>query len=176
MGVEYDATMEDPVTPTRVKFYGAQDLATGWEAERAATLVQEYGAGRKTRSVNDALELHNALAFEENGILPSPLDEQGRASLASSVRESRREVASFFSGMDASNVESLLADLEFQYAEDLIFLIERYGVAKRVGGQVLFEALLAVRVPLAVMLSNHKFVKRYDRQQIGRASCRERVF
>jgi len=167
VGLEYDATMEDPASPERIKFYGPHDLATGWGAYRAVVLIRDYGAGRKIQSLDDALELHNALAFEEHGIFPSSLDQQGQESLRPAARDSRRQIASFFAGLDASSVESVLAAFAFQYAGDLMQLLERHQVAKNVGGQVLFDALLKARMPLTVMLADRKFVDRYDRQLRG---------
>lgn len=156
--------MEHSESPERVKFYGPRDLASGWSAEQAVKLIQEYSHGRKIHSLNDALELHNALAFEDHGIFPRSLGEQEREDLAASARESRRQVASFFACFDASNLEHLLGDFEYEYADDLIPLLERHAVAKKVGGQALFDALVKARMPLAVMLSNSQFVKRHDRR------------
>lgn len=156
--------MEDPASPERIKFYGPHDLAAGWGADRAVDLIREYGAGRKIRSLDDALELHNALAFEEQGIFPSSLDQQGQECLKPVARDSRRQIASFFAGLDATNVESSLTGFAYQYASDLTHLLERHQVAKNVGGQALFDALVKARMPLTVMLADRKFVDRYDRQ------------
>lgn len=73
-------------------------------------------------------------------------------------------MASFFSGFDASNLNVLLSDFDYSYAEDLILLLERHRVAKKVGSQVLFDSLVEARMPLAIMLSDHHFVKRYARR------------
>src|SRR5690606_30732137 len=133
--------MEDVDSPVRIKFYGTRDLANGWLAENAVALIQNYSSGRKIISLNDALELHNALEFEKNNIFPNFLTTQDRTELGLSARESRRLVASFFSNIEASNLKEHLNKMDFQYADDLLLLIERHGVAKRVGGQMLFEAL-----------------------------------
>ncbi|MET3510449.1 hypothetical protein [Plantibacter flavus] len=159
--------MEDSSSPERVKFYGPHDLAAGWHADRAVSLIQEYGTGRKIRSLNDALELHNALAFEEYAVFPSSVDQQEQESLRPIARDCRRRIASIFAGLDASNVGSLLAGFAIQYASDLILLLGRHQVAKNVGRQELFDALLEVRMPLTVMLGDRKFVDYYDRQLRG---------
>ncbi|MDB5336597.1 MAG: hypothetical protein JWN70_2216 [Planctomycetaceae bacterium] len=148
----------------RVKFYGPRDLASGWSAQQAVKLIQEYSHGRKIHSLNDALELHNALAFEAHSIFPRSLSEQEREGLAASARESRRQVASFFACFEASGLDHLLGDFEYEYADDLMLLLERHGVAKKIGGQALFDALVKAHLPLATMLSNPQFVKRHDRR------------
>lgn len=166
-GRNYDECMEDPASAERLKFYGPRDLANGWLAEQAVTLLQEYASGREIHSLDDALELHNALAFEEHHIFPNSLGQRECEALAQSARESRRQVASFFSSVDASNLDDLLGEFEYEYAEDLILLLERHGVAKKAGGQALFDALMNARMPLAVMLSDRQFVKRHDRRLRG---------
>ncbi len=156
--------MEDPALPERLKFYGPTDLANGWLAEQAVALIQDYASGRKIRSLDDVLELHNALAYEEHSIFPNSLGHEERDALARSARELRGTVASFFADFEASKLESLVRDFEYQYAEDLILLLERHGVANKVGDQALLDALMNARIPLAVMLSNRQFVKRHDRR------------
>ncbi|WP_205753997.1 hypothetical protein [Arthrobacter nitrophenolicus] len=156
--------MEHSESSERVKFYGPRDLASGWLSEQAVKLIQDYSHGRKVHSLNDALELHNALAFEEYNVVPRSLTEQERQDLAQSARESRRQVASFFACFETSDLDQLLADFEYEYADDLILLLERHEVAKKVGGQALFDALLKSGMPLAIMLSNPRFVRRHDRR------------
>lgn len=159
--------MEDLDSPERVKFYGPRDLASGWLAEQAVTLIQEYSSGREILSLDDALELYNALLFEEHSIIPNSLNQRELEALAQSARDSRKQVASFFSSCDAASFEDLLNEIDFQYAEDLILLLERHSVAQKVGSQALFDALMNARMPLAVMLSDRQFVKRHDRRLRG---------
>jgi len=154
--------MEDSASPERLKFYGPRDLANDWAAAPAVALVREYAASRLIRSMNDALELHNALACEEHGILPDALAEQNRAELASSAREARRRIAAFFLGLEASNLEDQLTGFDYQYAEDLLVLLDRHNVAERVEGQVLFDALVKAGMPMSVMLGDRRFVDRHD--------------
>ncbi|MDR6637077.1 hypothetical protein [Paenarthrobacter nitroguajacolicus] len=156
--------MEHSESSERVKFYGPRDLASGWLSEQAVKLIRDYSHGRKVHSLNDALELHNALAFEEHNVVPRSLTEQERQDLAQSAQESRRRVPSFFACFETSDLDQLLADFEYEYADDLILLLERHEVAKRVGGQELFDALLKSGMPLSIMLSNPRFVKRHDRR------------
>jgi hypothetical protein len=156
--------MEHSESPQRVKFYGPRDLASGWLAEQAVKLIQEYSHDRKIHSLNDALELHNALAFESHSIFPRSLSEQEREDLAASARESRRQIASFFACFDPSDLDDLLNDFEHEYGDDLILLLERHGIAKKIGGQALFDALVKAHMPLATMLSKPQFVKGHDRR------------
>ena len=131
-------------------------------ADKAITLLAEYTSGREILSLNDALELHNALAFEEHDILPSFLGHHERATLEQAARELRKRVSSFFLSIDASNLDFHLDEFEYEYGKDLILLLVRYDVAKKCGSQTLFDALVNAQVPLTDMLSNHKFVKKYN--------------
>lgn len=148
----------------RLKFYGPQDIANAWTADEAVALIREWSTESSIGSLNDALEIHNALAFEEHGIFPSALTQDERGDLAVAAHKLRGRIAAFFSGIDASNLDAGLTGFGYQYAEDLLKLLARHHVAKKVGGQTLFEALLRARMPLAVMLANRQFVKQHDRR------------
>lgn len=80
---------EDPALPERLKFYGPTNLANARLAEQAVALLQDFASGREIRSLDDVLELHNALAFEEHSIFPNSLGQGGRDALARSTRELR---------------------------------------------------------------------------------------
>lgn len=156
--------MEDSARHPRVKFYGPLDAANVWSSAEAVALIQEYSDCREIDSLDDVLELHNALAFEKNRILPRSFDQQELEKLESSARELRGQVASFFARLTTSNVTQVLGEFEYEYAEDLITLLERHNVAKKIGGQVLFEALVEAGIPLETMLSNRQFVIQHDRR------------
>lgn len=156
--------MEDPTASERLKFFGPQDLANAWTTEEAVALIRERSTEPAIGSLNDALEIHNALAFEEHGIFPSTLTQAERDDLAVAARKLRGQIAAFFSKIDASNLDACLTGFGYQYAEDLLTLLTRHNVAKRVGGQALFDALLRARMPLAATLSNRQFVKQHDRR------------
>ncbi|WP_211320888.1 hypothetical protein [Arthrobacter livingstonensis] len=156
--------MEESETPPRVKFYGPLDAPNVWASAEAVALIQEYYSGREIDSLDDVLELYNALAFEENRILPRSFDQQELEKLESSARDLRGQLASFFASLTSSNVGQVLGEFEYEYAEDLITLLNRHDVAKKIGGQALFEALVEAQIPLGIMLSNRQFVKQHDRR------------
>lgn len=163
-GRKYHEVMEDSTASERLKFYGPQDLANAWTAEEAVALIRERSAESYIGSLDDALEIHNALAFEEHGIFPNALTQDERGDLAVAARKLRGQIATFFSEIDTSNLDACLTGFGYEYAEDLLALVSRHDVAKKVGGQTLFDALLRARMPLAVMLSNRQFVKQHDRR------------
>ena len=115
-------------------------------------------------SLNDVLELHNALAFAEHGILPIDLTQGEQDNLKVAACTLRGMIASYFSGLDASNLDDCLTGFDYLYAEDLLMLLGRHSVAEKVGGQTLFDALLGAGMPLQVMLSNKQFVSQHDRR------------
>lgn len=156
--------MTDPTAREWLKFYGTRDLANAWLADVAISLIRERPAGRAVESLNEALELHNAIAFEAHGIFPSGLTQDAQEELAVTARKLREQIAAFFSKIDAANLDACLSGFEYPYAEDLITLLVRHNVVKNTGGSILFEALLRARIPIAAMLSNRQFVKQHDRR------------
>lgn len=156
--------MEDPEQRDRIKFYGPGDLASYVIAEDAVALLTARSGTDRITSLNDALEIHNALEFERHDILPSTLAHGERVALSSQVKAFRGQVAGFFATLDATNITDQIAGFEHEYVQDLLQLIDRYKVAKNVGGQELFDALVSAGVPLRAMLGDKSFVTGHDRR------------
>lgn len=155
--------MENVESSDRVKFFGPNDLANPLQAERAITLIQTSASHQHIQSLNDALELHNALLLKENSILPAPAEVQNQVDLGKLASEAKRKIAHFFAILSSEDLEQLSALLDYQYTDDLIALLERYNVGERVGRQILFEHLSKARIPVSSFLSNPQFVKRNNR-------------
>src|ERR1700729_2697657 len=64
-------TEDDLVKGMRLKFYGLNDYATFFQAERAVTVLAEFDRSRASYGVNDIVELHNASRFVEHGVFPA---------------------------------------------------------------------------------------------------------
>jgi hypothetical protein len=156
--------MEDPEQRDRIKFYGPGDLANYVIAEEAVALLTARPETETITSLNDALEIHNALEFERHDILPSTLTEGERAALSSQVKALRGQIAGFFATLDATNIAEQMTGFEHEYVHDLLQLIDRYKVAKNVGGQELFDALVGAGVPMWAMLEDKSFVNGHDRR------------
>lgn len=156
--------MESPAPHDRIKFYGVGDLANAVIADEAVALIRSQSEKRAIKTLNDALEFHNALEFERHGALPSTLTVQERSALSSSIRGLGGHIASFFATLDATNVDEHLAGFDPEYAEDLLQLVDRFDVAKQVGGQVLYDALGRAGMPLRTMLGDRSFAKRHDKR------------
>lgn len=154
--------MEVPSPHDRIKFYGPADLGNFFVADAAVALMRAQAERDAIGSLNDALELHNALELERHGILPPALTEDERVALKTASRALRAQIATFFATITSSNLGGHLVGLEYEYAQDLLQLIDRFKVAKQVGGQDLFEALRLAGIPLWVMLKDKGFVKAHD--------------
>lgn len=156
--------MGDPEQRDRIKFYGPGDLANYVIAEEAVALLTARSPTGTITSVNDALEIHNALEFERHDILPSTLTEGERAALSSQVKALRGQIAGYFATLDATNIAEQMAGFDHEYVHDLLQMADRFELAKNVGGQKLFDALVSVGVPLWAMLEDKSFVDRHDRR------------
>lgn len=156
--------MEGQTPRDRVKFYGSADLANFFLVDEAVALIRVQVEKEEMASLNDALEVHNALEFERNGVLPRTLTQAERDELALHARSLSGQIAAFFAKIDGSNVNEHLFGFEREYVQDLLQLIGRFKVAKKVGGQELFEALTRAEVPLWAMLREKQFVTAYDKQ------------
>lgn len=156
--------MEDQESPDRLKFFGQGDLGNFMFADQAVAMIRTQTKKSGLTSLNDALEVYNALQFEKHGILPTTLSQDERDALPSNAALVRRQLAAFFAAIDSSNIREHLSNYERDYTQDLLYLTGMFSVAKNVGGQELVDALLDVRVPLWAMLGDRKFVKEHDRR------------
>jgi hypothetical protein len=156
--------MEHPAPRDRIKFYGPGDLANHVIAEEAVALLRAQSGKATIVSLSDALEIHNALEFERHDIVPSVLAPEERATLSSQAQTIRGQLARFFATIDDTNVDEHLAGFDREYVQDLLQLIDRFKLARNVGGQGLFDALVRAGVPLWAMLGNKSFVNAHDKR------------
>ncbi|WP_194384815.1 hypothetical protein [Microbacterium luteum] len=154
--------MEEPAPRDRIKFYGPGDLANYLIAEEAVALLRAQPEAGRIASLNEALEIHNALEFERHDILPSALTPEERATLGLRATSLRGQLAGFFATIDDTNVAERLAVFDREYVHDLLHLINRFKIVSNVGGQRLFDALVSAGVPLWAMLADKSFVKGHD--------------
>ena len=154
--------MEDPAPRDRLKFYGPYDLANAVLVDEAVALIRAQSSEQSIASMNDALEVYNALEFERLGVLPRTLTLDERDALATAARALRGQLAAFFATIDSKNVDDHLDGFEREYVQDLLKLVGRHNVAKNVGGSTLYESLVGAGVPLWAMLRDKQFVSAHD--------------
>ncbi|MBP2266267.1 hypothetical protein J3A64_001731 [Pseudarthrobacter sp. PvP004] len=156
--------MKDPAQRDRLKFYGPHDVANAVLVDEAVALIRAQSGKQAIASMNDALEVYNALEFERLGVLPRTLTQEERDTLATASRVLRGQIAAFFSKLDSLSIDEHLNGLDREYTLDVLLLIGRYKVAKNVGGQALFDALVGAGIPLWAMLEDKPFVEAHDRR------------
>jgi len=154
--------MEDHGSHDRLKFYGLGDLANYMMADQAVAFIGAQSKKRTITTLNDALEIHNALEFERHDIVPSTIGQEAREALSASARVLRGQLAAFFERIDSSNIDDHLNSFEREYVQDLLHLIGRFNVTARVGGPTVFNALVKLGVPMWAMLGDRKFVTTHD--------------
>src|SRR6478609_12176017 len=154
--------MEDPAHRDRLKFYGPHDLANVVLVDEAVALIRAQSGEQAIASMNDALEVYNALEFERLGVLSRTLTPEERDTLATAALVLRGQVAAFFSKLDSLSIGEHLDGLDREYTQDVLLLIGRYKVAKNVGGQALFDALVGAGIPLWAMFGDKQFMEAHD--------------
>lgn len=157
--------METPTNRERIKFFGPGDLANSLFADAAVNLIMASSSSTVAlSSLNDALELHNALEFQAHGLVPDSLALKQRTSLEISAKSCHGQIARYFLSLNATNFAEQFVDLDHSYTQDLIELLGRHTVAKTVGKQALFDSLVEAGVPLWVMLADKSFVRTHERR------------
>jgi hypothetical protein len=146
----------------RVRFYGVNDLATGFHIPRVVELLEVFDPASPPTSISDILELHNVQKYLEHGLLPMTLSDEERAHAKLKIPEIRRAVAQFFVATDNTNFDRTVAGVSHEYHVDLLNLLAQHNVLERCDGATTLPALSAAGVHLGDMLANKKLVRTYD--------------
>lgn len=146
----------------RVRFYGPNDLAANWHAPRVVELATSIDSTHAPTNITDVLELHNVQQYLEHGLLASSLSSEERDALIARIPQIRSVVARFFSGIDNSNVATLVTAIGFDYHEDLVHLLGRNKAFDRCDSALALPALRGAGVHLGEMLASETLVKAYD--------------
>lgn len=149
----------------RVRFFGPNDLATGWFVQRAVDLAEQFDPENAPTSTVDILELHNVQQYLEHGYLPLAYNEEQQALAKARIPQIRGAVARFFSDVDDSNVATVVdgaARGRYDYHGDLLELLGRSRAYERCTAATILPALSAAGVHLDVILRCKKLVQAYD--------------
>lgn len=155
---------EDEEFP-RVRFFGPNDLATGWFVQRAVDLAEQFDPENPPTSTIDILELHNVQQHLEHNFLPVTNSEEQRALAKARIPQIRGVVARFFSSVDDTNVATVIDDVAeggHDYHGDLLELLGRYKTYERCAAATVLPALLAAGVHLGEILGCRKLLQAYD--------------
>ncbi len=146
----------------RVRFYGVNDLATGWHVPRVAELVERFNPDEAPIGTADALELHNVQQYLDHGFLPAGYSAEQRDRARARIPEIRSAVARHFATIDEAGFATAVRDVSHEYHADLLDLLGRSKVFQRVPSTTALPALYAAGVHLGDMLASKKLVQAYD--------------
>lgn len=148
----------------RVRFYGAADLATYWQAGRAAEIAEQFDPADAPTSAADIIELYNVQQYIEAEFFPVDYTDAQCAQAQARVPAMRSVIARFFTAIDNTNAGEFVAAVDHAFHADLLELLGRNKAFERCNPENMLSALNATGVNLDVMLANKKFVRAYDTQ------------
>ncbi|MEH0971558.1 hypothetical protein V6U77_10530 [Micromonospora sp. CPCC 205546] len=151
-------------TARRVRFYGATDIATHWQAGRAAEIAERFDAADVPTCTADIIELHNVQQYIEAGFFPAGYTDAQRAQTRARIPALRSVIARFFTAIDDTNVGELVQAVDYDYHADLLELLGRNKAFERCNPEGMLSALNATGVDLGVMLANKRLVQACDSQ------------
>lgn len=146
----------------RLRFYGAGDLSTPGQIERAADVVGKFDPAFPPTDVNGIMELHNARLFVEAGFTPTNIAEDNRKTLVEGAKPIRRTVAQWFNALEDDNLVDMLTDVDWQYHKHLLDLLASIGVFGRCSAAAMLTALDSANVHFGDMLTSKRLVENYD--------------
>lgn len=158
-----EVNMSDEDKPLRrVRFYGANDLATGWYVPRVVELVERFDPQNVPTSTMDILELHNVQQYLEHELFPNSNTEEARDWAAARIPQIRSAVARHFSAVDTTTFAAIVAAVSHEYHGDLLELLGRAKAYERCDGATVLAAFSAAGVDLGDVLANKRLVQAYD--------------
>ncbi|TCC19416.1 hypothetical protein [Kribbella speibonae] len=146
----------------RLKFYGAADFATYWQADRVAEVAERFKTSATPATIVDAIELHNVQLYIESGLLPTSYSEAERAAIVALAPQLRAAVAKSFALVDETNLAARLGEIPYDYHADLLELLGRSKAFERCNAEIMLPALKVAGVGLGEMLGCKKLVTAYD--------------
>ncbi|HUC21309.1 MAG TPA: hypothetical protein VMA73_01250, partial [Streptosporangiaceae bacterium] len=157
MGVE-----DDLAEGMRLNFYGLNDYATFFQAERAVTVLAGFDQSRASYGVNDIVELHNASLFVEHGVFPASMVQAERDRLLSLVPGVRKAEGVFFHELTESTFATAISGVDYSYRSDVLDFLAKFKVFDRCSATVVLDALKADRFHNGDMLRCQALVRAYD--------------
>lgn len=146
----------------RVRFFGVDDLATGWCVQHVARIVERFDSDNVPSDIMDLLELHNVQEYLEHELFPPAYTDSQRAVATSRIGWICSAVARFFSSVDNANCASLIAGVEHDYHADLLDLLGRNKAFARCDAATMLHALDQTGVHVNELLACKKLVAAYD--------------
>jgi hypothetical protein len=153
---------DDLAEGMRLKFYGLNDYATFFQAERAVTVLAEFDRLRASYGVNDIVELHNASRFVEHGVFPASTVQAERDRLLSLVPGVRRAEGMFFNELTESTFAAAISGVDYSYCSDVLDLLAKFKVFDRCSATVVLDALKTDRFHNGDVLRCQALVRAYD--------------
>jgi hypothetical protein len=148
----------------RVRFYGVQDLATGWHVARVAELTERFDPRDASMSTMDVLEYYNVQQYLEHGLLPNTYTDEERERATARVPQIRSAVARYFTSIDNVDFAAKTTGIDHAYHGDLLELLGRNKAFERCDAGTALPALKAAGVHLGELLASRELVRAYDRE------------
>jgi len=146
----------------RLKYYGLNDYATYFNVEQTVQYLDQYDATRTDYTLNEALELYNALRFVENEVFPRALGAKKRSDYKALIPKLNKNIAMFFNSISETNASKIIVDVDREYHQDLLSIMAKYKVYDRVLAQTMLKLLKKSHIGAYSILENKDIVQIYN--------------
>lgn len=146
----------------RLRYYGLNDYATYFDVERAMTHLDEYDESKSDYTINEAIELFNALQFINNNVFPKGYDNKRQSQYKLLVPKLEKTIAIFFNSIDDKNATEVIKDIDLEYHQDVLSIMSRYKVYERVPAQKMLRLIKKSHVGVYSILRNKDIIQTYD--------------
>ena len=138
-----------------IKFYGPQDMSTGWHLREAEEFFQNWEENIGNPNINTILELYNIKRFFDAGIKLERWTGEQLAEFEGKCKEIPRIMGKFCSTIDGTNLGVIYSAVNWNYTDDFWSVVCDYKVYKRIGAGSLAE-LMASKKSTVWSILKHK--------------------
>lgn len=154
--------MDKDNTTRKLKFYGLNDYGTFFDVKRVEDYLDSFDENKTDYRLAEIIELYNVLQFVDNGIFSNGSADERRAFYKTLSPKINKVISLFFGAIDESSTPTIITEIEYNYRQDLIFLLSKYKVQERVAARTLLSALVKIGVSISEILESKYIVTTYD--------------
>ncbi len=151
--------MDKKESERRIKFYGLNDYATFFNLKRVEEYLDNYSENKTDYTLVDIIELYNVLQFVENKIFRKDLSNEKLVGYEALISKIKRSLSLFFNGVNETNVSSTIIDINYDYKQDLLFLLSKHKLHQRILSSTLLAVLKNIDIGLTDILTNKEIVR-----------------
>jgi hypothetical protein len=145
----------------RVKYYGANDMMSGYFIDKAATRLKKFNPTRKVYSINEIIELYNILKYIQAGAYLKSWTDAEKLGFHSYESGLNRTLSRYFQAITGANFSRIAKQINQENIRDFISLYGLHRLNDRVSERQFKNFILVHNISARTLAGNEQIVKMY---------------